>query len=209
MKKNLAATAFLCILTASVPGQAIKFNPGSDLEFGYFIEELHTLVEQKGDQQFGSLTLGELNGIAENLSISIQKTLFIERTRRASWLFPGAGHFMNNEGLYGALFVSANVAITAGTLITAYLLLPEDLHFNNLNPFTDSFTQINNRWNGHSFVDYLPAIGTLAGGVVLEVILRVLAANHAEELAKRNIESGKVEFKPYTFIRLPSRDRHW
>jgi hypothetical protein len=207
MKRIVTLITVLLILTVSASAEKIEFKPKHSVEYEYFLDELDTIVEERGDQGLDSLTIRDLNEIAENLSISFQKTAFVESSKKASWIFPGAGQFKNNDALSGALFVSANVAVTAGTLITAYFLLPEDVRFDRLNPFTESRSRLEETWKDHSFVDFLPSLGVVAGGIALNVIIRILSANHAEDLARKNIENDNVKFEPYRFVPL-SRGHH-
>jgi hypothetical protein len=43
-------------------------------------------------------------------------------------------------------------------------------------------------------------MGAFFGGILVNVALRIISANHAETLARENIENGVVEFQPYSFI---------
>lgn len=181
-------------------GETIKYRSHHDIEFDYFMEELDRLLEEKGDKQIGSLTIGELNQVAEDLSVSIQKSLFIERSRRSSMLFPGLGQFRNGDTLNGVLFTTANLLTLSGAFLGAYFLLPEDVQFHETNPFTDNISDVRRAWGNHSFVEYLPSIGGFLTGMALNIVVRIISANHAENLARENIEKDKVEFEPYTFL---------
>jgi hypothetical protein len=205
MAKTLIIRTFivgLLILFSAVHGfgEKIEFNAEGKLEYNYFYNELDRILEERGAEQLGSLTLAEVNEIAGDLSISIQKTAFVEKSRKASMLFPGAGQFMNQDALAGSLFVAGNIATMAGTLLLSYALLPDDLKLDKTNPFTDSIASVNESYESYSFVDYLPSIGALVGGIAVNIILRIISANNAEHLAKQNIEADNVEFQPYSFL---------
>ncbi len=178
-------------------GETIKYRTDNEIEFDYFREEMDRLLAEKGARQVGSLTLEELHQIAGELSISIQKTYYIEKSRHASMMMPGLGQFRNGDTLNGVLFTTANVLTLTGAFLGAYFLLPEDVQFHETNPFTDDISDVRRAWGDHSFVEYLPSIGGFLGGVALNILVRILSANHAENLARKNIENGRVEFDPY------------
>ena len=186
-----------CVLAL---GEAITFRGHHDIEFEYFMEELDRLLEEKGDKQIGTLTIGELNQVAEDLSVSIQKSLFIEKSRHSSMVLPGLGQFRNGDTLNGVLFTTANLLTLSGAFLGAYFLLPEDVQFHETNPFTDNISEVRRAWGNHSFVEYLPSIGGFLAGVALNIVVRIISANHAESLARDNIEKNKVEFEPYSFL---------
>jgi hypothetical protein len=200
MTRNAFLTLLLLFITGSAFAEKIEFRPDGKIEYDFFYNELDRILAERGDEQLGSLTLNEVNVIAEELSISIQKTAFVESSRHASLVFPGLGQFRNGDSLGGSLFVAANVVTVAGTLLLSYALLPEDLKWDKTNPFTDNFSDVSDAWGNQSFVDYLPSMGAFFGGVLVNVALRIISANHAETLARENIEKGVVEFQPYSFI---------
>jgi len=86
--------------------------------------------------------------------------------------------------------------VVAGTLIGSYYLLPDDLRFQQLDYFNTSWSDIRTRWEGHSFMDYLPSMGLMTGGWVLKAILGQISSSHAGRLARRNIDGGKKSFEP-------------
>ena len=90
----------------------------------------------------------------------------------------------------------SNVAVMAGTLITAYYLLPDELNFENLNYLKDSSATINARWENQSFEDMLPTVGVIAAGFVVSGVIRLISADHAGKLAQKNIADGKIQFTP-------------
>ena len=109
---------------------------------------------------------------------------------------PGIGQYMNKDPLNGTLFLVSNIAVITGTLIGAYYLLPDELKFDNLDYFNDSYSTINESWENQSFVDMLPTIGVMAAGFMVDGVIRFFSASHAEKLAQKNIAEGKIQFEP-------------
>ncbi len=125
---------------------------------------------------------------------------YIERSGRASFIIPGAGQFINKEPLSGSLFLAAHLGVIGGTLAGAYFLLPQDLQFVNTDYLNESLTTINDRWNSHSFQDYLPSVSVLVGGSIVDMILRTISSRNAEKLAREKVKSGAVKPRLY-FLR--------
>jgi hypothetical protein len=189
MKKLLIASLIACALTAAASAEQAS-------SITAFSAEIATTLAEMSSTQVGTLTVGDIEGLAERLSIAAQKRHYVQRARAASFMMPGAGQFMTGDTTGGALFMLGNLAIVAGTLTIAYFLLPADLQFGSTNYFTDSFATIDSRWKSKSFMDYLPAIGTMAGGMILRGVLGKFSSMNAAELARRNIADGKVTFTP-------------
>jgi hypothetical protein len=166
------------------------------LDEAFLRAEIEQALAGDRDRQLGALTIGELQELLGRLSVARQKTAFIARSRAMSMMMPGLGELVNKDKVGGALFMTADLALLAGTIIGAYFLLPADLHFDRLDYFYGPFTDIRDRWEAHSFMDYLPSIGVLVGGGLLKAILGGISANHAEKLARRNIAEGKITFEP-------------
>lgn len=103
---------------------------------------------------------------------------------------------MNDDPASGTFFLLTDIAVITGTLIGAYYLLPDELKFDRLNYFRDSSATINERWENQSFMDMLPTMGVIAGGIVISGIVRLISATHAGKLAQRNIAEGKIQFEP-------------
>jgi len=204
VKRIVDVLSILCLLMmgTAVFAEKIQFTGWDAVEYDYFLVEMDRLMAERGDEKLGDLTIADINTVAENLSISLQKTAFVEQSRRESMMFPGLGQLKNGDRLSGALFIAGNVATMTGTLLAAYFLLPDNVRFDQTNPFTNSLESVDQAWKSNSFVDYLPSIGAFLGGVTLNVVLRVLSANHAESLARENIANGNVEFQPFSFLAL-------
>jgi TM2 domain-containing membrane protein YozV len=159
-------------------------------------EQLEAALAGEGNTVLGELTVAEAQQLLGQISIAYQKAAYVSKSRAMSFVLPGLGQFMNNDPGMGALFLSLDLLTGVGTLLGAYFLLPGELQFDELNYFTDSFSTIENAWKSQSFVDLLPTLGVLAGGAVVQGVLRGVSGNHAAKLAERNIAAGKVTFEP-------------
>jgi len=144
----------------------------------------------------GELTVGEAQDLLGEISIVYQKVAYVSKSRAASFMLPGMGQFMNDDPGMGALFLGLDLAAGVGTLLGAYFLLPDELQFDQLHYFKDSFGDIENAWKDQNFVDLLPSIGILAGGAVVQAILRGVSSNHAARLAEERIAAGEITFEP-------------
>jgi hypothetical protein len=167
-----------------------------------FMEE--ELLEQELEKVFageqsavlGDLTVGEAQEFLGEISIAYQKAAYVSKSRSMSLLMPGLGQFKNEDPGMGALFLSLGVVTGVGGLLGAYFLLPDEVQFDQLNYFKDSFGDIETAWKAQSFVDLLPTLGVLAGTGIVQGILRGVSGNHAAKLAERRIAAGEVTFEP-------------
>jgi hypothetical protein len=166
------------------------------LDEAFLRTEVDKALAGERDQALGTLSVGELQDLLGRLSVAQQKAAFVARSRALSMMMPGFGQLMNKDATSGALFLTADLALMAGTLVGAYFLLPEDLRFDRLDYFNTPYKTIRDRWESHTFVESLPTLAVLAGGGLLKAILGGISANHAEKLARRNIEEGKITFEP-------------
>jgi hypothetical protein len=190
MRRVLVVFIFACAVATAVSAErtaAVDSLPA----------EIAAALAEMSSTQVGTLTVGDLEGLAERISIAAQKTRYVQRVRMASWIMPGAGQFMTGDVGSGALFALGNLAIAAGTMTAIYFLLPSDLQFGTTNYFTDSIDTIQTRWKSKSLVDYLPAMGAMTGGVILRGVLGKFASANAAETARRNIAEGKITFTPF------------
>jgi hypothetical protein len=172
------------------------------LDEAFLRAEVDKALAGERDTAVGTLTVGQLEELLGRLSVAQQKAAFIARSKAMSMMMPGLGQFVNKDAVSGALFLTADLALIAGTLVGAYYLLPPNVRFDQLDYFNDSYENIRSRWEKHSLVDVLPTLGVLAGGGLLKAILGGISASHAEKLARRNIEEGKITFEP-RFLLLP------
>ena len=206
MKKWLVALLILTVaagaLSAGSPrgpyGRA--HHPMMWKEEEFLQRQLEAVLAGRGSTVLGELTVAEAQELLGEISIAYQKAAYVSKSRAMSFILPGLGQFMNNEPGMGTLFLSLDLLTGVGTLLGAYFLLPGELRFDQLNYFTDSYATIENAWKSQSFVDLLPTLGVLAGGGMVQVVLRGVSGNHAAKLAERNIAEGKVTFEPKLYM---------
>ncbi len=161
------------------------------------------ILANEKDRSLSGMTVGDVTSILDRISVAQQQYLWVKKSEHASLILPGLGQYLNGDTLSGTLYLSGSVLLFAGTIVGAYFLLPSDLQFSSINYFTDSFSSIHTAWQGHSFVDYLPSIGMIVGGAVLQGILRAVSADAAGKLAKRRIKDGTITFQPEPFLVMP------
>ena len=166
---------------------------------------MQQLLEPLSGTPIGDFTPGQLHRLALDLSVPVQKIRFIERSRTASFILPGSGQFMNRDPLDGTLFLLSTLALTAGQLIGAYFLLPDDLQFDRLDYWDTGLSTIGERWSDHSLQDYAPAFGVMVAGMLLKTGLRFLSSAHAGRLAEENVRSGRITFEPQLIAPWPGR----
>ncbi len=170
-------------------------------------DAIFDFLEQRDEEQLGDLTIGDLRELGATLSVIAQEEDYVRSARQSSRFIPGSGHFKIDEGGRGAAFLSGSLLVTAGTLVGAYFVLPEDVQFGEVDYVNDSFREIGSAWRGESIASILPAFGVLIGGGIVQGILGEIAANDAEKLAREQIESGEKTFAPQPFIYPDPRGR--
>jgi len=192
MKKSwtaFAAVAALTVLATGAHAQQTLAPAGVSTVLGAALQEMSA-------EQLGTLTVGDLARLAERISIAEQEDRYVQRARMASRFLPGAGQLMTGDTLGGALFLGADFALTAGTLIGAYLLLPSNVQFSSIDYLNDPLSSIKSRWEGNSIADYLPSFAACLGGMILKHVLGHFASVEAAKSARRSIADGKVTFTP-------------
>ncbi len=200
--KRFCIVLVAALAAAAAAGAQEAAAPSASPAPGALQAELSAALQEMSGAQLGTLTVGDLVKVASRISIAEQKIAYVQRARRASMMFPGAGQFMTGDALGGSLFAAGDLAIVAGALVGAYFLLPGDLQIGNgiggasTNYLYDSFTTIQARWENHNLVDYLPSFGVLAGGMILKGILGHFSAVNAASEARKNIADGKITFTP-------------
>jgi hypothetical protein len=175
-------------------------HPMMGMEAELLEQELEAVLAGEESTVLGDLTVGEAQELLGEISIAYQKAAYVSKSRAMSMMLPGLGQFMNDDPGMGALFLSLDVLTGVGTLLGAYFLLPGEVQFDQLNYFNDSFGTIEAAWKAQSFVDLLPSLGVMAGGGLVQVILRGVSSNHAAKLAERRITAGEVTFEPSLMI---------
>ena len=202
MKKWLAVLLIVTVgagaLFAGSPRQSKMRDHHPDwwMEEQLLEQQLEAVLSAKESSVLGDFTVGEAQELLGEISIAYQKAAYVSKSRAASFMLPGMGQFMNDDPGAGALFLSLDLLTGVGTLLGAYFLLPNELQFDQLNYFKDSYDTIENRWKQQSFVDLLPSLGVLAGGGLVQVILRGVSSNHAAKLAEQKIAAGEITFEP-------------
>jgi len=158
--------------------------------------ELGAALQEMSAAPLGGLTVGDLIRLAARVSVAEQKARYVQRARAASRFVPGIGQFMTGDSLGGSLFLAGDIALMAGTIVGAYVLLPANVQFSSINYLNDPLGTIRSRWESNSISDYLPSCGIMIGGMIVKAVLGHLAAEEAAKNARRNIAEGKVTFTP-------------
>ena len=196
MKKLLLLLSMIAVATSVFADEFIEIRGYEYADYLVYKEEAAEVLEAVDNTSIGEFTLNDMKELALDLSIPFQKMQYVKKSKIASFILPGVGQYMNDDPLGGTLFLVSDLAITAGTLIGAYSLLPDELKFDRLNYFRDSSAAINERWENQSFMDMLPTMGVVAAGIVVSGVIRLLSATHAGKLAQKNIAEGKIQFEP-------------
>ncbi len=138
----------------------------------------------------------DLASFRDRLSIARQKDQYVERIAMESLFLPGLGQFEVGDAGSGLGFLTLDLGVVAGTLAAVYYLLPSDLRFDRLDYFRDSTSSIQNAWSSHSITDYLPSIGAVVGGMVIDQMVRHWASEDARKAAIKAVDQGAVKFAP-------------
>jgi hypothetical protein len=186
----------LCIILVAVLAVATAAGAKQNAAIGGVQEEISAVLQEMSADQIGTLSVADLVKVASRVSIAEQKTAYVQRARMASMMFPGAGQFMTGDTLGGSLFLLGDIAVMAGAMVGSYFLLPSDLQFTGTDYLNNHFDVIKAKWEAHSFMDYLPAFGVMAGGMLLKGILGHFSAVNAAGEARQNIADGKITFTP-------------
>lgn len=193
MRRLFIAIAFLS-LSAAAFAQSMRGKNTAELR-----DELNAIVDKSAAEQLGTMTVGDVEKILGDISIAYQKAVYVQGARTASLRLPGLGQFRTGDKLGGSLWLAADVVLTAGTLVGGYFLLPANVQFNSLDYFNTPLSTIKSTWESNTVLEYLPTAGVLAGGMIVEALLRHFSSANAGNEAQRNIEEGKVTFSPEMF----------
>jgi hypothetical protein len=185
--KRFILTVVIAVVAVGAWGQQALPNP---------YDEAAAFIRSAAAMNWASLTGDDVRTLLSQLSVAVQKVTYVERLRVASWHLPGLGEFRAGDNLGGALFLTTHVVISAGTILTAYFLLPSNVRFSSLDYLTAPISTIKSTWEGNSIESYLPTAAVLAGGMVLDGVLRWLSATHAAHEGQENLAAGRVTFQP-------------
>lgn len=166
------------------------------LSGAYTAAETTALASELGTRTIGEMTVNELVGYGARIQLAMQKDEYVRSTAMMSMFIPGAGQLRNGDTAEGAGFIAVHAATIAGTLAGIYYLLPADLRFDSLDYISSSKQTIHDAWMGHSFVDYLPAMGAAVAGMLVDGGIRYWSATRAAYGAKAAIDSGKATLRP-------------
>ncbi|MFW5745138.1 MAG: hypothetical protein ACOC2D_17835 [Spirochaetota bacterium] len=197
-------TALILAMLAIAGGAAFAQKGTVDDPFarfgdGPYLNEARAIMDEREDRVPAQLTFGEMEELAGELSIPAQKAAYVRKSRLSSMVMPGTGQFLNDDPVAGALFVTGDLAITTGTLVGVYFLLPEEVRLDRLDYLDSSNAQVKDTWEtalgdmtlGRS----LSIAGVLTGGMLLDSALGYFSSRHAGKLARMRIEAGDVEFE--------------
>jgi TM2 domain-containing membrane protein YozV len=202
MKKWLGVMLIVTFAAGAVfagsPGQSKMkdHHPIWGKEEALLERELDAVLAAEESSVLGELTVGEAQDLLGDISIAYQKAAYVSKSRAMSFILPGLGQFMNDDPGMGALFLSLDVVTGVGTILGAYFLLPDEVQFDELNYFNDSFSDIETAWKRRSFKDFLPTLCVLAGEGLIQAILRGISSEHAANLAEQRIAAGEITFEP-------------
>ena len=196
MKKLLLLLSALTIAVSAFAEGPVGVTAMEKDDYQIYKEEAAEILGTKENYPVGDFTMSEMKDLALELSIPFQKMQYVKESKTASAVFPGMGQYMNDDPVNGTLFLLSHLSVTAGTLIGAYFMLPDELQFDNLNYISDSYSTINERWENQSIKDMLPTMGVIAGGFIVNSVIRYLSSAHAGKLAQKNIADGKIKFEP-------------
>jgi hypothetical protein len=179
----LLGAAMLCAVTAFPRPRT--FNPVA--------EAVAALAEDRGGSELGAMTVSDVEEAVARLSVAMRQEAWIRGSAISSLALPGLGQFLNRDPLGGSLYLAGSVAVAAGTLIGAYFLLPPNMQ---QNWFTTPIGDIEEDFAANGAIEYLPSLGVMAAGAVLDAVLRCVSASAAARLAERRVLDGTVSFKP-------------
>lgn len=182
---------FLVLLIA-VTGFTLSAEPHRR---GITPEEILDLFPGIGEKTVSQLTIDERLNIAGELSVQMQESMYVRHASISSFLIPGAGQFMTGDPVSGTIHMASEAAIIGGVITGLYFLLPEDLKDSSL-----TRDERHDLFKSYDRDELLPAMGVVAGGVLLSLFNSITASRGAAENALENIETGAVIFKPYVNI---------
>jgi hypothetical protein len=197
MRRILVASIFLS-LAAGVfalpggPGSIWGGDPGE----AALDAEIAAILAQDAGTQIATMTIGEMEKLAGQISVAIQKQGYVRQAGIASMMMPGLGQFRTGDLLNGSLFLAGDIVLFAGTLVGAYFLLPSNVQLASMDYLNTPLSSIRATWESNTLREYGPSIAVAVGGMAAEMLLRWVSARNAREDARQAVESGKVTFQP-------------
>jgi hypothetical protein len=187
MRKIILGSIFLLLAAAAFarPESAAALN-----------SEVTAILDQNAQTQIGTMTIGDMEKLAGQISIAIQKEEYVRRAGMASMMLPGLGQFRMGDSTNGSLFLAGDIVLFAGTLLGTYYLLPSNVQFASLDYLNTPLSSIRSTWESNTLSNYGPSIAVAIGGMAAQMLLRWVSAKNAREDARQAIESGKVTFQP-------------
>ena len=192
--RTIISVAMLGLLAASAFALPGMHDQGRDAQA--LNAEITAILDQQGQTQIGTMTVADMEKIAGEVSIAIQKDAYMRGARTASWFVPGAGQFRTGDTLGGALFLTGDLVLVGATLVGIYYTLPSNVQFASLDYLNTPLSSIRSTWESNTLAEYAPSIGVALGGMAAQMVLRWFASRHAEADARQAIESGTVTFQP-------------
>lgn len=197
----IAAVAIMALATTAFAQPMMPGHGGAGgriplLSGEYTAAETKALASEIGTRTIGEMTVNELSGYGARIELAMQKDAYVRSTAVMSMFLPGAGQIRNGDTASGIGFIALHTATIAGSLAGLYFLLPADLRFDNLDYFASSKQTIHDAWMSHSIEDYLPAMGMVVAGMIVDGGIRHWSAVSAARGARAAIESGKARITP-------------
>lgn len=157
--------------------------------------DLGIVAAELGDRKLGDLDGPALAALGQKLRMAALERAYVRHVAAMSFMMPGAGQFAAGDGGTGAAFLASHIAICAGSIVGAYFLLPTDLHLDRLDYLGSPISSLDSAWNAHSVIDYLPAAGILAAGMIVDLPIRFFASRNAADDARAALKTGKIDLE--------------
>jgi hypothetical protein len=184
----MKSTILFCVALLSAASAVAERRP-----FHPVAEAVAAIAADRASSELGSLTVAETEAAVARLSVAMQQEAWAHGSALASLALPGLGQFVNRDPLGGSLYLVGSAAVAAGSLVGAYFLLPANVR---VNWFTTPIGNLETAFEVNSLLAYLPSLGVLAAGAVVDAVLRCVSASGAARLAERRVVEGMVSFEP-------------
>ena len=181
----------LIILSLLVLGTGAMAQSHMDARPSFSSQDLLALVPGLENKTPAELTFAERARLSDALSVHLQGEHYVARAAMSSFVLPGLGQFMIGKPLDGALFLTAQLAIVAGSMAGAYYLAPSGFSAT----WGDRGAMRSYMASGNWY-QAAPAMGVMAGGMTLAVVNAVISSRSAAAGARENVVAGRVKFEP-------------